>query len=96
MHRVLAANADLEHIRKLAQILSGEGTDMDSRFSSSAISTFKYAPVTSVDVERSFSALKYILNERSQGQVDRKSEKMLTLACDLFFFMDDIKPCRIP
>jgi hypothetical protein len=82
MDRVLAANEDLEHLRKMAQVLAGEKTDIDPSFSPSQISAFKYAPVTSVDVERSFSALTHVLSDRRRSLTTENLKKLLIVACN--------------
>lgn len=48
--------------------MNGEfSNDLPLNFSPTILSSLKYAPVTSVDVERSFSIYKHILSDRRQS-----------------------------
>uniref|UniRef100_A0A8D8LHW0 HAT C-terminal dimerisation domain-containing protein n=1 Tax=Cacopsylla melanoneura TaxID=428564 RepID=A0A8D8LHW0_9HEMI len=44
--------------------LNGSGTSLPTTIDVGKSSKFKYCPMTSVDVERSFSSYKYILEDR--------------------------------
>lgn len=48
---------------------------------SSIVHNFKYCPVTSVDVERSFSAYKFILNDRRHNLTVQNMEKYIVIYC---------------
>ena len=50
--------------------------------SSYTMAFFKYAPVTSVDVERSFSLSKHLLGDRRQGFKFESIKKMLVISCN--------------
>ena len=59
--------------------------NIHSRYNNaSIISVFKYAPVTSVDTERSFSKLKTILTDNRQKltQEDLKKLLIINFNCD--------------
>jgi hypothetical protein len=61
---VIAANSDLQIVTKISAILKGEAVDEPLPHNPRELAAFQYAPVTSVDVERSFSILKYVLADR--------------------------------
>lgn len=60
---VLDNNKGWSVMENIAQILSGDanGVDLSQQFSADELSSFRYAPITSCDVERSFSRYKSIL-----------------------------------
>ncbi len=73
---VLKNNPGFEKVRNVAQVLQGNSgieTDLDPH----AITCMKYCPITSVEVERSFSMHKSILTDR------RESFKVENLEMDL-------------
>ena len=80
--QVVAANKDLEKMKNIRRILEGENDadvgDMDPQ----TVACFKYAPVTSVDVERSFSLFKHLLSDRRQGFKFESIKKMLVISCN--------------
>uniref|UniRef100_A0A8D8LAV1 HAT C-terminal dimerisation domain-containing protein n=1 Tax=Cacopsylla melanoneura TaxID=428564 RepID=A0A8D8LAV1_9HEMI len=49
---------------KQKKYLNGSGTSLPTTIDVGKSSKFKYCPMTSVDVERSFSSYKYILEDR--------------------------------
>ena len=61
--RVIAANTDFEQLKKIGNALGGEAAGIERN--PSEIASFCFAPITSVDVivERSFSALNYLLSD---------------------------------
>jgi len=64
LNDVLAKNVGLQNIKTIRNILLNTNENngsMDIEFAPSDISNMKYAPLTSVDVERSFSRYKSIL-----------------------------------
>lgn len=63
LNDVLAKNVGLQNIKAIRNILlnKNENPSMNVEFTPSDISNMKYAPLTSVDVERSFSRYKSIL-----------------------------------
>uniref|UniRef100_A0A8D8PLB4 HAT C-terminal dimerisation domain-containing protein n=1 Tax=Cacopsylla melanoneura TaxID=428564 RepID=A0A8D8PLB4_9HEMI len=56
-------NFDLKQ-KKVNEYLNGSGTSLPTTIDVGKSSKFKYCPMTSVDVERSFSSYKYILEDR--------------------------------
>ncbi|XP_060876456.1 uncharacterized protein LOC132949533 [Metopolophium dirhodum] len=68
--KVLEKNVGFDQLQKISNILNGQNESMDglpADISSSGLPFFKFAPISSVDVERSFSKYKNILadNRRS-------------------------------
>lgn len=61
---VLAKNTGYKTLDKMSKILNEQSTSMDGLFKdlkTNELLIFKYAPLTSVDVERSFSTYKTLL-----------------------------------
>ncbi|KAJ4432732.1 hypothetical protein ANN_21370 [Periplaneta americana] len=58
LEQVLLRNVRLKDLRTASDILAGKNTDLQCNIPVQLVSKLKYAPVTSVDVERSFSAYK--------------------------------------
>jgi len=65
---IINKNKGLLILKEIAKIHLGETVDLKSssikHFSPEMLSSFKYAPITSVDVERSFSLYKHTTNRR--------------------------------
>ena len=61
---VLTKNLGPDIIRDVNDILEGRSRNIPAALSANDISTFKYAPLTSCDVERSFPAYKTILTDK--------------------------------
>ncbi|XP_018496987.1 uncharacterized protein LOC108864945 [Galendromus occidentalis] len=80
---VLSRNPDYERIRSIAQVLRGDSPDSSLEgFSPSELSAFKFAPITSVDVERSFSMLKYIRDDRRHSFTFENLKMVLVIYCN--------------
>jgi len=62
---IIKENKSLLILKEISKIHQGENVDLKSssikHFSPEMLSSFKYAPITSVDVEQSFSAYKHIV-----------------------------------
>lgn len=66
MKYVLSKNPDIKIILKIAEILNGNETSKNSllaELTTNECVHFKYAPITSVDIERSFLAYKNVLSD---------------------------------
>jgi len=61
---VLANNPDLDIIEKLGNALKGEGGELPNGIAANVAADMKYCPLSSADVERSFSVYKSIFTER--------------------------------
>lgn len=65
MSQIFSKNEGYTILEQISCVLSGTNANIDYlNMSPATIASFKYAPITSVDVERSFSAFKNILNDR--------------------------------
>ncbi|KAF0711082.1 Dimer Tnp hAT domain-containing protein [Aphis craccivora] len=80
-NKVISKNKGWENIKKINQVLIGETTDDDDLSSSNLnLDSMKYAPITSVDVERSFSMYKNILSpNRNRFSEDSLSKYMVCI-----------------
>lgn len=68
-------NKGLEILRKINAILLGENVQFEDIYQDPTIlNCFKYAPTTSVDVERSFSVFKNILTDKRHSFTEEKLE----------------------
>lgn len=76
---VLRKNEGFTQLTKISNILQGNHEE-NIQMSPSIICKFKYAPITSVDVERSFSAYKQILSNRRQSFLIENLEKHLIIS----------------
>lgn len=79
MDEVLAKNAGYGVLQQISKILRGDTVE-DISVNASIIPKFKYAPITSVDVERSFSHFKNILSDRRMGFSVENLEKHLIIS----------------
>ena len=75
------ANHGLRTIKTIRDVLKGNDAEL-SGMRPSEISSFKYAPVTSVEVERSFSKLKLLLSDRRHSLKMDNIRSMLVIACN--------------
>lgn len=74
---VLGNNPDLETISLVAAILSGNTTEFDLGMSPDTLASLAYCPLTSVEVERSFSMAKAMLDSRRMSFKMHNFEKYL-------------------
>ena len=81
MNSVLSKNTGFQKINAIASILSGEVSNVDINLTPSQINSFKCAPVTSTDVERSFSIYKHILDDRRCRLTQQHMKWMLVIYC---------------
>lgn len=85
LENVLKKNMGFETFLKIEAILNGEQTSTEGLpedLTSQDMVYFKYAPITSVDVERSFSAYKNILSDRRRRLKFENIRKMLIVQCN--------------
>ncbi|CAH1988080.1 unnamed protein product [Acanthoscelides obtectus] len=80
---VLSRNPGYQQIKNVCYILRGQNqSDPDIKMKPSDIASLKFAPITSCDVERSFSAFKNVLtNKRHNLSMDSINE-LLVLYCN--------------
>lgn len=83
---VLNKNNGLTLVSKISHILEGnalqENDDFINRLSPDELSSFKFAPLTSCDVERSFSAYKRILEDTRRRFLFDNLRKSLIIHCN--------------
>lgn len=77
--RVLDKNPGYESLCQINDYINGNGEALPKMITSLMAPNFKYCPVTSVDVERSFSAYKLILSDRRQNFTMENLEKYIVV-----------------
>lgn len=71
-------NKGYQMLEKVGNILRGNNEDLPEYFTPSVVADMKFAPLTSVDVERSFSLYKHILSDkRTNMSVDNKEKYII-------------------
>lgn len=75
LNNVLLKNTGFLEIRKLAGILEFDENSSQTNYTIKEVCAFKYAPVTSVDVERSFSLYKNFLRPNRESFVFENLKK---------------------
>ena len=77
---VLARNPGFQKIRQIGMILSGAAVE-NFTMSPTLVALYKFCPLTSCDVERSFSIYKNFLTDRRTGFTKENIEKYLICRC---------------
>jgi hypothetical protein len=82
---VLEKNTGFETLSKISKII--EGTELDTahfpdKFNIDDITYMKFAPITSVDVERSFSTYKTLLADNRRSFVFENLKELLIVQCN--------------
>jgi hypothetical protein len=80
LDNVLNKNTGFGILCDIARVLQGEYVE-NLNIDSTIIPKFKFAPTTSVDVERSFSNFKNILNDRRRNLTINHLEQLLIIHC---------------
>ena len=78
---VLERNPGYDSLYTVSQIISREMSHTPKDIAPNHIHLLKYAPVTSCEVERSFSLYKNILSDRRQNLTSENMEKYLVTYC---------------
>lgn len=87
---IIRKNKGLAILRKISAILQGidtddtEPSDFINNLSPSELSAYAYAPVTSCDVERTFSSFKYIFSDRRRSFTLENLKQHLVIYCNEF------------
>ncbi|KAL4084256.1 hypothetical protein QTP88_028102 [Uroleucon formosanum] len=85
MNDVLAKNEGYQTLAQISKILTGEETLMvkiPENLSLGDFAYFKYAPINSVDVERSFSMFKVLLSDNRKSFTFDDLKKHLIVQCN--------------
>lgn len=104
---VLDKNIGYNVIRKISKVLSGEedniaNLDLPDDMTANDLLYFKYAPLTSADVERSFSMLKNLLVDNRRSFKLENIKKTLIIQCNFLSkynfckYYANISPNEIP
>ena len=84
IQQILNRNPGVKEIFKISDVLKcTPNSKIPETIPSSLWSKYKYTPVTSCDVERSFSAYKLILSEKRHNFTPANLEKYLVTYCHL-------------
>lgn len=78
---VLNKNVGFSLLEKVSRVISGESVNVPVSIDVSIVPNLKFAPLTSVSVERSFSAFKMILSDKRQRLTVENLEKILVVYC---------------
>lgn len=81
LNAVLYKNPCLEGIKKVNAFINGTGQILPEEVSAEMAPNFKFCPVTSVDVERSFSAYKLVLSDKRHKFAPENLEKYVIVYC---------------
>jgi hypothetical protein len=77
---IIEKNVGFKKLNEISEVINGNFStelDLEPHF----ISKFKFAPITSSDVERVFWTYKYILSDRRQSLTVDNIEKYLVIYC---------------
>ena len=78
---VLNKNPSYKTLVSIKNYLDGSCVELPQEIASGDVANFKYCPVTSVDVERSFSAYKLILTDKRRNLTPIHLEQMVVTYC---------------
>lgn len=78
---ILRKNPRIEDLKNINAYINGTGHILPAQISPAMAPNFKYCPVTSVDVERSFSAYKLILGDKRHKFSVEHLEQVMIVYC---------------
>ncbi len=81
MTAVLKKNSVFKTLQDVAKVQGGNMGSMPSEWTPSDIAELKYCPITSVDVERSFSVFKHVFTDRKHNFTEQNLEKTIVSNC---------------
>lgn len=87
INSVLNKNLGMCSLKEIFQILSGDNTIQINHLTAHDISLFKFAPLTSCGVERSFSRLKNLLQDNRMNFKCDNIKKYIIVQCNDSFFL---------
>jgi len=85
LKQIIEKNEGFQTLSKISKIMSGEETITDGLPEDLQVNDFihfKYAPISSVDVERSFSVYKNILTDNRRSFMFENLSKTLIVNCN--------------
>ena len=77
INEVLSKNSGLLPIRAVNSILEGKDNELPENMSSDIISSLKFCPLTSINVERSFSVYESVFDERESLTTENLAKIMI-------------------
>ena len=78
---LIKKNEGFEVLKRINLSIKGEQNE-NIDFTNDQVSCFKYAPITSCDVERSFSKYKFMFNQRKHRILFENFTKSLIINCN--------------
>lgn len=81
LEQVLQKNSTFKTLQDVANIHAGKSNSMVPGWSPEEIAELKYCPVTSVDVERTFSTFKHTFNDHRHSFTESNLEKIVVSNC---------------
>ena len=79
--RVFSKNYDFDKLKNISKILQGDSSVVVKLYPS-VLLCFKFAPITSLDVERSFSQLKNVLSDWRSTMNPENLKNHLVVMCN--------------
>ena len=87
---ILQRNPDFNILCSVNKYLQGDSIELPEEIPPELVSAYKYCPVTSVDVERSFSAYKLILTDKCHKFTSERLEKIIVYCKSNYSLQEDI------
>ena len=87
---VLEKNPGYVFLNAVHNYFNAEDVNLPEEIPSSFVSAFKYCPVTSVDVERSFSAYRLIITDKRHKSSPEHMEKLIVVYCKAIYNIEEI------
>lgn len=88
---ILQRNPDFNILCSVNKYLQGNSVELPEEIPPELVSAYKYCPITSVDVERSFSAYKLILSDKRHKFTPENLEKIMIVYCKSNYSPQDDK-----
>ena len=79
---LMGKNNGFNELKNINSILNGKQLQLNTNFTPEQLACFKLAPITSCDVERSFSKYKYLYNQRKYRFEFDNFAKILIISCN--------------
>lgn len=85
LQSVILKNKGFSVIKDISDVLSGENNNSQLKYTAEQIMNFKFAPITSVDVERTFSIYKNMLCSNRQSFLFENLSQQFLIHCNNAF-----------